>query len=109
MFLTAQFAYAMALTMYLTGTVLAFANLSLQQRTSIGIFLVVLQSSFVVFGISASQAKDIYLLGYGYGGEVIRHCLSHLANVQGQYETDRDNANKNTLTWTNTIRYNDHH
>ena len=52
-FLTAQFAYAMALTMYLTGTVLAFANLSLQQRTSIGIFLVVLQSSFVVFGISA--------------------------------------------------------
>ena len=53
-----------------------------------------------------SQAKDIYLLGYGYGGEVIRHCLSHLANVQGQYETDRDNVNKNTTTTTTTTTTN---
>ena len=52
-FITAQLAYAMALVMYLMATMLAFAELTEEERVSVGILLIVLQASFVIFGVSA--------------------------------------------------------
>ena len=60
-FITAQFAYAMALVMYLMATMLAFAELTDSQRNTIGYFIVVLQSSFVAFGVAAIAVSLITL------------------------------------------------
>ena len=51
--MTAQFAYAMALCMYLMASMLAFAKFDVEERELVGIFIVVMQSFFVVFGLTA--------------------------------------------------------
>lgn len=52
-FVTAQFAYGMALCMYLMTTVLAFSAISKDDRESFGLFIVVAQSLLLAFGITA--------------------------------------------------------
>ena len=55
--------------------------------------------------IVPAKSQDIYILGYGYGGEVVRHVLAHLADVEGRAaeQSSNDTDNANTLSGSNDL------